>query len=59
MAKSILLKNLNECHNVAINLKRSELLKENKDLTKDAVVVAIIEEWKLLKYGSDNKLNRN
>ncbi len=59
MAKMLTIKNLTENCNTAINLKKSELLKDNKDLKKDEVVVSIIEEWKTIKYGNDNKINVN
>jgi len=58
MAKNILIKNISLDCNTAINLKRAELLKENKDLKKNEVVISIIEEWKTIKYGNDNKINK-
>jgi hypothetical protein len=45
MAKAILIQNMDEKCNEAINIKRAELLLQGKDFVKSEVVVAILHEW--------------
>lgn len=45
MAKAILIQNMDERCNEAINTKRAELLLLGKDFKKSEVVVEIIHEW--------------
>jgi hypothetical protein len=45
MAKAILIQNMDDKCNQAINKKRAELLLEGKDFKKSEVVVEILHEW--------------
>jgi hypothetical protein len=45
MAKAILIQNMDDKCNEAINIKRAELLLQGKDFVKSEVVVAILHEW--------------
>lgn len=46
MAKNILIKNISLDCNTAINLKRAELLKENKDLKKMKLLFLLLRNGK-------------
>ena len=45
MAKAILIQNMDDKCNEAINIKRAELLLQGKDFVKSEVVVAILHDW--------------
>ena len=45
MAKAILIQNMDDKCNEAINKKRAQLLLEGKDFKKSEVVVEILHEW--------------
>ena len=45
MAKAILIQNMDDKCNQAINKKRAELLLQGKDFKKSEVVVEILHEW--------------